>query len=174
MYIKNKSLVIRSAGVEDAILLCKWWNDGKVMAHAGFPNGLNTTEEIVESDLKRCTENNSILIIEDNDMPIGEMSYRIDEENVAEIGIKICDFCQQSKGLGTQLLRMLIEYLFNDMSCEKVILDTNLNNLHAQHVYEKLGFRKVSVNIDAWKDQLGNYQSSIDYEMKEEEYKYTF
>lgn len=47
------------------------------MTHAGFLNGLNTTEEIVTSNLKRCTENNSILIIEDNDIPIGEMSYTI-------------------------------------------------------------------------------------------------
>lgn len=31
------------------------------------------------------------------------MSYRMDEESVAEIGIKICDFNQQAKGLGTQL-----------------------------------------------------------------------
>lgn len=29
----------------------------------------------------------------------------------------------------------------------------------------------MNKGIDAWKDQLGNYQSSIDYEMKEEEYK---
>lgn len=34
-------------------------------------DGLNTTEEIVASDLKRCTEHNSILIIENNEIPIG-------------------------------------------------------------------------------------------------------
>ena len=48
---------------------------------------------------------------------------------------------------------------------EKIVLDTNLQNKRAQHVYESLGFRKLRVNIDSWKDQLGNRQSSVDYEL---------
>ena len=31
--------------------------------------------------------------------------------------------------------------------------------------YETLGFKKVSTNINAWKDQLGIWQTSIDYEL---------
>lgn len=59
---------------------------------------------------------------------------------------------------------MLIGQLFA-MGYEKIVLDTNLANTRAQHVYEKLGFKKIRVNIDAWKDQLGRMQSSIDYEL---------
>ena len=44
MYLCHKHLIIRDALVSDAALLCRWWNDGAVMAHAGFPNGLGTTE----------------------------------------------------------------------------------------------------------------------------------
>lgn len=36
---KIENLAIRITTREDAALLCKWWSDGKVMAHAGFPNG---------------------------------------------------------------------------------------------------------------------------------------
>ena len=51
MYIKKNDFVIRSAELKDAKQLNAWWNDGKVMEHAGFPNGLGqsleeTTEEI--------------------------------------------------------------------------------------------------------------------------------
>lgn len=35
---------------------------------------------------------------------------------------------------------MLIEELFS-MGYEKIILETNLKNTRAQHVYERLGFR---------------------------------
>ena len=42
MYLKQDNLVIRAATSEDAECLCKWWSDGAVMAHAGFPNGLKT------------------------------------------------------------------------------------------------------------------------------------
>lgn len=44
MYLRDNELVIRHAALEDAELLCLWWNDGKVMEHAGFPHGLNITQ----------------------------------------------------------------------------------------------------------------------------------
>lgn len=40
MHIKYKNLTIRDAMAVDAEQLTAWWNDGAVMAHAGFPNGL--------------------------------------------------------------------------------------------------------------------------------------
>jgi hypothetical protein len=43
MNIKYDQLCIRNAEKKDCEQLAKWWNDGKVMAHAGFPNGLGTT-----------------------------------------------------------------------------------------------------------------------------------
>lgn len=65
---------------------------------------------------------------------------------------------------------MLINALFKDFGYKKIRLDTNLNNLRAQHVYEKIGFKKVRVNVDVWKNQLGELQSSIDYELEEKDF----
>ena len=59
---------------------------------------------------------------------------------------------------------MLIGWLF-DNGFERIALDTNVKNIVAQRTYEGLGFKKVRTNIDAWKDQLGVLQSSIDYEL---------
>jgi RimJ/RimL family protein N-acetyltransferase len=36
--------------------------------------------------------------------------------NIAEIGIKICDFDKQGKGYGKKLLRMFIKYLFEELT----------------------------------------------------------
>ena len=168
MYLKEDGLVIRNAVAGDAQTLCSWWNDGKVMAHAGFPNGINTTERDILEKLKTDTDRNRRLILEIEGIPVGEMCYRTVAENVAEIGIKICDFNQQEKGYGTRFLKMLIGYLFEQMGYTKIILDTNLKNTRAQHVYEKIGFRKVAVKVDSWKDQLGEWQSSVDYELIKE------
>lgn len=98
------------------------------------------------------------------------MSYRKVDDTTVEIGIKICEFDYQSKGLGTRYLKLLISYLFDELEFEKIVLDTNLNNLRAQHVYEKLGFKKVRINYDSWKDQLGKLQSSVDYELTKSDY----
>ena len=64
---------------------------------------------------------------------------------------------------------MLISWLF-EQGLEKIVLDTNLTNLRAQHVYESLGFQKLRVNIDSWTDQLGNKQSAVDYELVEDKF----
>ena len=154
-----KTITVRTALPEDAPQLVRWWNDGAVMAHAGFPRGLGTT---VEKEAPRMT--GWRMIIEEGTRPIGECNYRNAGEGIAEIGIKICETDCQNRGVGRIVLSMLIRYLF-ESGKEKIILDTNLNNLRAQHVYETLGFRKLRVNVDSWKDQLGRLQSSVDYEL---------
>lgn len=40
MHLQYNDLTIRSALPADAPQLVRWWNDGAVMAHAGFPLGL--------------------------------------------------------------------------------------------------------------------------------------
>ena len=164
MKIQFENLTIRQAEVTDAKQLTAWWNDGAVMAHAGFPNGLGTTEEEVIKGL-----GNGCMVIEESDRLIGECNYRNVADGVAEIGIKICETDCQNRGVGRKVLSMLIGWLFRN-GYSKIVLDTNLTNTRAQHVYESLGFRKVRTNIDSWKDQLGRLQSSVDYELVENDF----
>lgn len=159
--VTHKDLVIRQAERSDAKQLTAWWNDGAVMAHAGFPKGLGTTEEEVIAGLGKGR-----LVIEENGRLIGECCYRPSGEQTAEIGIKICETDCQNRGVGRIVLSMLIRWLF-DSGNTKIVLDTNLTNLRAQHVYESIGFRKLRTNIDSWTDQLGRKQSSVDYELTE-------
>lgn len=166
MLIRFENLTIRNATTDDAEQLASWWNDGKIMAHAGFPNGTGETAEEIVSSLERNAEDSGqLLILERDEVHIGEMDYHKVGEDVAEIGIKICDFSLHDKGLGKLFLSMLIDFLFTKLQYKKIILDTNLKNERAQHVYEQLGFRKVQVRENAWKNQLGELQSSVDYEL---------
>ena len=164
MELQHGNILLRDATKADAKQLAEWWNDGAVMAHAGFPNGLGTTEEEVAEDI-----GTGALIIEEAGKPIGEANYRIVDDKVAEIGIKICVFDCQNRGIGKIVLSMLIRYLF-DNGFDKIVLDTNMKNKRAQRVYESLGFRKVRVNIDSWTDQVGKLQSSVDYELVEKDF----
>ena len=164
MYIRYDTLLIRDAVTADAQQLTAWWNDGAVMAHAGFPLGLGTTVEKVIAGL--C---NGRLVLEENEQLIGEACYRKVGEGIAEIGIKICETGCQNRGLGRIILSMLISWLF-EQGFEKIVLDTNLTNKRAQHVYESLGFRKLRINYDSWTDQLGNKQSAVDYELTKENF----
>ncbi len=165
MDLQQHDIRIRNAEASDAARLAAWWNDGSVMAHAGFPLGLGVTAEEIAAQLADDSDSTyRRLILEYRQIPIGEMSFRCKEKGVAEIGVKICEESYQNRGIGRKALSLLIRGLF-DLGCGKIVLDTNLNNLRAQHVYETLGFQRVCVHRDAWRDQLGRLQSSVDYEL---------
>lgn len=172
MNLIKDNLVIRNAMSSDAVRLCAWWNNGEIMAHAGFPNGTGDTPERIRESL--VTDNDDTHrrhIIEYEGKPIGEMNYRNKGSGIAEIGIKICDFTRQEQGLGTTLLSMFINALFTYYGYEKICLDTNAKNKRAQHVYEnKLGFKVKATHENSWRDQLGEMQSSIDYELTKEDW----
>lgn len=173
MRVDVGELTLRSALCADAEILTDWWNDGRVMAHAGFPLGLGTSVERTRESIEQNNAYSQLLMIEWEGQPIGECNYRI-RDGIAEIGIKICRAEFQNQGIGKKVLRLLIKTLFEMRDVDggflikKIVLDTNLKNTRAQHVYEKLGFRKMRVNVDSWQDQLGQWQSTVDYELVRE------
>jgi RimJ/RimL family protein N-acetyltransferase len=163
MVLTNNELTIRDALPADASQLCEWWNDGSVMAHAGFPDGLGETVEGVIEKLANKDDLCHRHVIELNGELIGEMSYR--GEGVAEVGIKICKAEMQEKGYGTELLSAFLEALLKQ-GFSSAKLDTNSKNLRAQHVYEKIGFKKTGI-LNAWHDQRGELQTAVLYELGE-------
>ena len=182
MRLEQGKLCIKNAEQEDCKQLVSWWNDGAVMAHAGFPNGLGINEEKVQKQIAADSDDTRRhLVIWYDGNRIGEMSYAnlgdsleetgedTIENRTADIGIKICNPTFQEKGLGKIVLSMLIRELFS-RGYTKIVLDTNLKNKRAQHVYERLGFQKVNIRMDAWIDQVGEKQSVVDYELTKEHF----
>lgn len=175
MELIRNHLKIRTATEHDAELLASWWNDGNIMEHAGFPNGVGTTPDIVREQIRTGEEDGIYrFIIEIENKPAGEMCYRDFDptDKSYELGIKICEASKQEQGNGTALLKMLMKYLFDEQGAEKLKLDTMLENKRAQHVYEhKLGFTKTSVEKDCWIDQAGNSRSAVFFELLKEDFK---
>ncbi|MFA5235741.1 MAG: GNAT family protein [Bacilli bacterium] len=86
--------------------------------------------------------------------PVGEMNYRCHDLK-AEIGIKICEAEYQNQGIGRNALKGLISYLFDELKMKTVVLDTNLKNKRAQHVYESIGFLSTGIRYQAFKKSIG-------------------
>lgn len=165
MYLHQNELTIRDALPADTPLLCRWWNDGKVMEHAGFPQGLGTSVEKITQKLLEPDNRTHLLIIESEGLPIGEMNWRREESDHAEIGIKICESNRQEKGFGSRLIAMLCRDLFANRGIARITLNTMLENQRAQHVYEKLGFVKTGVRENCWRDQTGKLRTAVDYQL---------
>lgn len=179
MRIEKENIVIRSATVGDAIQLNEWWNDGKVMEHAGFPNkGIGESlDETIANIRHREGKLSQICMIEIDGKLVGELSYSIRGDGAAYLGWKICDFNYQNQGYGPKIITMLFEFLFTDENInskfpiDRIIWDTMLENKRAQYVYEhKIKARKIGIQENSWQDQLGNWRSSVDYEISREEF----
>lgn len=160
MYIESENIIVRKMEEKDVSIIGNWWRDGRIMEHAGFPNGLSITDDEIILNLKANDCKRYVIISEGN--IIGEMSY-VDRGDEADIGIKICDTSKREIGIGTKCLKLFIDELFKNYS--KITLNTDINNTRAQHVYEKLGFVKTDVRLNCWKDQVGVERSSVYYEL---------
>lgn len=178
MKIEKDKIIIRSANTNDASKLNKWWNDGRVMEHAGFPKGLGQSlEETIDNIRNWEGKLSQLCIIEIDGKAVGELSYRIKGDGAAYPGWKICDFSYQNQGFGPKIITMLLEFLFKDSNInskfpiDRVVWDTILENKRAQYIYEnKIGARQIGIQENAWKDQEGNWRTSVEYEISREEF----
>ena len=162
--IQYENLTIRQAVAADAKQLAAWWNDGAVMAHAGFPNGTGQTVRQVKQELRADRrKNKQRLILEREHRAVGEMMYQISESGAVEIGIKICPQ-EQNHGLGRYYCSMLCAWLFG-RGVKSIFLTTDWENRRAQHVYEALGFRRTGVFPNAFTDPQGVAHTAVRYDL---------
>lgn len=111
----ERNIVIRSAVLEDAPILNKWWNDGRIIEIVGLPNGTGESLEETITSIKRLEGKLSQLCIIDIEVvPVGELNYNISDNNTAYPGWKICNSTYRDKGYGTTIINMMLDFLFTD------------------------------------------------------------
>ena len=159
----------RKAQVSDAELLAKWWNDGNIMEHAGFPDGLGITVNEVRDKIVNRNFYNLLFIICYNKEPIGELSANI-KDGVADFGIKICNAEYQNKGIGTFVMRKFFKELFKNDNVNKISISTNKKNTRAIYVY-KNKLNAELVKEFEFKDANGEMQQGVEFELTKEHWK---
>src|SRR5699024_10749381 len=113
MRIEKDNIVIRSATIDDASQLNKWWNNGEIMEHAGFPNGIGESLDDTIANIKsREGKLSQLCIVEIDGKTVGELSYSIKGDGAAYPGWKICDLNYQNQGYGPKIINILLEFLF--------------------------------------------------------------
>jgi len=73
---------------------------------------------------------------------IGDVALQdIDERNRScSIGIGIAKFANRGRGYGTEALRLILGYAFDNVGMERVTAETLEINVPSQRIFEKLGF----------------------------------
>ncbi|MCL2438393.1 MAG: acetyltransferase [Coriobacteriia bacterium] len=151
-------MTVRSLLPSDRTLLRKWMNDGRVLEwYEGRDR--HFTEEMISEEFYTDWEDEVIrTIIEIDDTPIGYgQVYRLyddlykayEYENKGETVYGMDQFIGEpeywGKGIGTEYLRLLFEYLMNAKSADAIITDPLTTNKRAIRAYEKAGFVKLYI-----------------------------
>ena len=87
----------------------------------------------------------------------------------AEIGIVVGEKSEWSKGLGTDTVRLVLCYAFQELGLNRVELTTDEDNARAIRCYEKVGF-KPEGRLRQDRFQEGRYVDTVIMGLLREEY----
>ena len=146
---KGKKTMLRSYEKKDITLVNKWFSDLdiKYLLSPGQISPMNSQsgEQFVEKCINNKDRDNSqtFAIESDKGIYIGGCGYfKVNPRNsTCYIHIAIGDPDYQNKGYGTDALKTLCNYLFNEVNIRKIQLEVLAYNMRAIRCYEKLGFK---------------------------------
>jgi len=143
----------------------KWENDPALIPLIR-PNKnkaeLERQEKITMDDLSKRLENHHIFLIYLDDQLIGEINYMVDPSHLykkapgtAWIGITIGESTGRGKGIGSAAIQYLEEQI-KKSGMKRIELGVFEFNIHAQKLYQKLGYKEIGriEDFTFWQDKM--------------------
>lgn len=161
--IIGERVYLSPINLEDVEVYTKWINDYEVAKGIGQFNNIFNIEIEKEFLNKSIKERyNFAMILKDEDRLIGNISLSaVDFINkTAELGIFIGEESDRNKGYGTEAIKLILDYGFNYLNLNNIMLIVYSYNEKAKKSYEKIGFEVFGV----WKDSKyfnGKYYDEI-------------
>lgn len=138
-----KNVQIKETTQDDLANIMSLWNDGDVMQHVGFPNGLDIDSHGLEKWYLQISKNPAFKHFSVYDSELGycgESCYSIDlEHRIGEMDIKLFSKAR-GKGIARFAFEHAIKEAFRTRKCDRVFVEPKLENKKAWALYETLGF----------------------------------
>ncbi len=145
--IVGKNIYLSPFNEEDYILFTKWINDYDTAKYLNQYNKIFTLED--EKEFVEKTKSNDKIYLSivklDNDELIGNVSL-VDIDHIsktATLGIMIGNTSEREKGYGTEAINLLLDYAFNHLNLNNIMLEVLDTNIRAKNCYSKCGFKKL-------------------------------
>lgn len=144
--LEGERIYLSPVNIEDAEKYVEWFCDFKTTDGIGHSSKLMSVEqekEWIENSLKKSDYVFSI-VNADKDELIGNCGIMdIDhKDRTAEVGIFIGEEKNRSNGFGTEALRLLLDYSFNYLNLNNIMLGVKSFNERAITCYKKVGFKE--------------------------------
>jgi RimJ/RimL family protein N-acetyltransferase len=181
--ITGKRVVLRDRLISDVDRFIAWRTQGEWLRYdapwEAFGDSLTPEqEEKIRSHFMKlaCEElpdprKGAMIILRDGNRLTGWVNRYVSERfpEIFYIGINICEDACLNQGLGTEALRLWVNYLFEQSTVHKIECHTWSLNPRMMHVAEKLGFRCEGRERELIQWQ-GVWQDRIRYGLLREEW----
>lgn len=150
--LAGKRLYLSPMNIEDSETYVKWLNDISVT------DGIGTTYRITSLDsekdwIKQNSNQYQFAIVSlADDKLIGNCGFHgIDQiRQCAEVGLFIGDEENRSKGYGEEVLNLLLDYGFDYLNINNIMLKVFSFNERAINCYKKVGFKEIGKRRESY------------------------
>lgn len=137
---------LRELEQKDLIIINQWRNNKNLIDFLGSTYryiNLNVDEQWFANYMNNRNNTIRCSIVNKDDIVLGLVSLTsINTINQSAIfHIMIGDVNNQNKGIGTFAVNEMIHHAFYNLNLKRIELSVLSDNLRAQHVYEKVGFK---------------------------------
>ena len=161
--IVGEKVYLSPINCDDYLKYVEWLNDLDIAKYINhYTNILSITGEKEYLEKASCEKYNYAIIDKEKDLLLGNISLmNINDINrTAELGIFIGDKNYHSRGYGSEAIMLLLDYAFNYVNLNNIMLKVFSYNKRAIKAYEKCGFKTFGI----WKESHyfdGKYHDEI-------------
>lgn len=150
MNILGNNIILRAISKNDAKLLLDLINDPeteKMLGGSSFPVSLEEQEKWIATQCERSDILRCIVAQKGNEEGIGTVILSdIDNKNgVAQVHIKMDKQKGRGKGYGTEALKTIVKYAFDELRLNCVYAEILEYNIVSQKLFEKCGFHREAI-----------------------------
>lgn len=138
------TLILDNLLEEDKEILFKWINNKELVEHNSFFNPPTWKNHCAWFESIKIRKDVKIFAIRNNAQIIGSCQLLNINELIqsAELQIRIGYFTEMGKGLGSQAVKLLIQYGFETLNLQRIYLHVFSDNIRAYKSYLKTGFKE--------------------------------
>ena len=160
-FVQSEDIAIRRMrdDTHDYLWMSGWLTDDRVLEFYEGRDNPHDLAKVVEKFGPRARGQDSTVpcIMLHDGVPIGYIQYYpVAESERHEYQLETIDGVYGvdlfignpdlwNQGIGTRMLSMLVDYLFDELDALKVVIDPQVSNHRAVRSYEKCGFERVKV-----------------------------
>jgi RimJ/RimL family protein N-acetyltransferase len=141
------SIFLRPLVIADAMTSFQWRNNPEVWKFTPFRPGAPITAEMetkwLSEILLREDQKRFAICLSETERHIGNVQLINIADGEAEFHLFIAEMEYWGKGIGGEATALILDYAFNTLQLDKVVLDVNPENSGAIAIYKKMGFKET-------------------------------